>query len=128
MPSSLTFKSNFYNDCHIDENKKSSTMLTLYENIKKLHIIRNIGVRIYIRNLLANLSYEMLIFTIPVMVYIATISAISNYESYDTFLLRILFALSISTAAMPFILLLVKTIPILHIIKGSSSIPFASNM
>jgi hypothetical protein len=70
----------------------------------------------------------MPIFTIPVIIYFAVISAISNYESYDTFLLRILFALSISIATMPFVLLSIRTIPILHIIKGSSSIPFASNM
>lgn len=98
----------------------------LFENVKKLHILRNIGVRIYLRNMLANLSYEMLILTIPVIAYVALIAAISNYEDYNTFMLRTLFAISISMATMPFVLLLVRTIPILHIIKGSSSIPFAS--
>ncbi len=101
---------------------------SLFQNVKKLHIIRNIGVRIYIRNLLASLSYEMLILTIPVIAYTGAIASISNYGNYDAFLLRILFAVSISTATMPFVLLLIRTIPILHIIKGSSSIPFSSNM
>lgn len=97
----------------------------LYETIKHLHVLRSICLRIYIRDTVATLSYELLISTIPIIAFIAAISSISNYEQYNILLLRILFAISLSAAALPFILLLVRNLPILHLVKSSSTIPFA---
>lgn len=96
-----------------------------YETIKHLHVLRSICLRIYIRDTVATLSYDLLVSTIPIIAFIAAISSISNYEQYNILLLRILFAISLSTAALPFILLLVRNLPILHLVKSSSTIPFA---
>ncbi len=97
----------------------------LYETIKHLHVLRSICQKIYIRDTVATLSYELLVSTIPIIAFIAAISSISDYEQYNILLLRILFAISLSTAALPFILLLVRNLPILHLVKSSSTIPFA---
>ncbi len=97
----------------------------LFEVSKRLHIVRNISARIYIRNSLTKLSFEMVVSTIPIITLSAIISAISNYGDYPTFHLRILFSASMSTVIMPFILLFVRTIPVLQLIHASSSIPFA---
>jgi hypothetical protein len=97
-----------------------------YNLIKNLHILRNISSKIYLRNLLSNLTYELLITTIPIIAFIGVISSISNYENYNINLLRILFGISISIAIMPFIILFIRTIPIVNMIKDLSSIPFAS--
>ena len=96
-----------------------------YETIKHLHVLRSICQRIYIRDTVATLSYDLLVSTIPIIAFIAAISSISNYEQYNILLLRILFAISLSAAALPFILLLVRNLPILHLVKSSSTIPFA---
>ena len=96
----------------------------LFDILKKLHIIRNISVRIFIRNSLTELSIEMLISTIPIITFTAIISSISNYEQYDPLLLRLLFAASSSVVVMPFLQLFVRTMPVLAVIHGSSSIPF----
>jgi hypothetical protein len=97
-----------------------------YNLIKNLHILRNISSKIYLRNLLSNLNYELLVATIPIITFIGAISSISNYENYNIVLLRILFGISISIAIMPFIILFIRTIPIVNLIKDLSSIPFAS--
>jgi hypothetical protein len=94
--------------------------------IKNLHILRNISSKIYLRDLLSNLTYELLISTIPIIAFIGVISSISNYENYNINLLRILFGISISIAIMPFIILFIRTIPIVNLIKDLSDIPFAS--
>jgi hypothetical protein len=94
--------------------------------IKNLHILRNISSKIYLRNLLSNLTYELLTVTIPIIAFIGVISSISNYENYNITLLRILFGISISVAIMPFIILFIRTIPLVNMIKDLSSIPFAS--
>lgn len=96
----------------------------LFDISKKLHIIRNISVRIFIRNSLTELSIEMLISTIPIITFTAIISSISNYEQYNPLLLRLLFAASSSIVVMPFLQLFVRTMPVLAVIHGSSSIPF----
>jgi hypothetical protein len=97
----------------------------LFETSKRLHIIRNISARIYIRNSLTKLSFEMLISTIPIITFAAIISAISNYDQYNALFLRLLFAASMSVVVMPFVLLFVRTMPMLALIHSSSSIPFA---
>jgi hypothetical protein len=104
-----------------DDNSKN-----FHNLIKNLHILRNISSKIYLRNLLSNLTYELLVATIPIIAFIGVISSISNYENYDLILLRILFGISISIAIMPFIILFIRTIPIVNLIKDLSSIPFAS--
>lgn len=96
----------------------------LFDISKKLHIIRNISVRIFIRNSLTELSIEMLISTIPIITFTAIISSISNYEQYNPLLLRLLFAASSSIVVMPFLQLFVRTMPVLAVIHSSSSIPF----
>lgn len=96
----------------------------LFDISKRLHILRNISVRIYIRNSLTKLSFEMLISTIPIITFAAVIAAISNYEQYNTLLLRLLFAASSSIVIMPFLQLFVRTIPVLAVVHSSSSIPF----
>ena len=96
----------------------------LFDISKRLHIIRNISVRIYIRNSLTKLSFEMLMSTIPIITFVAIISAISNYEQYNTLFLRLLFAASSSIVIMPFLQLFVRTMPVLAVTHSSSSIPF----
>jgi hypothetical protein len=108
----------------LDNNDNDSK--NFYNLIKNLHILRNISSKIYLRNLLSNLTYELLIATIPIITFIGAISSISNYENYNIVLLRILFGISISIAIMPFIILFIRTIPIVNLIKDLSSIPFAS--
>jgi hypothetical protein len=108
----------------LDNNDNDSK--NFYNLIKNLHILRNISSKIYLRNLLSNLTYELLTATIPIIAFIGAISSISNYENYNIALLRILFGISISIAIMPFIILFIRTIPIVNMIKDLSSIPFAS--
>ena len=108
----------------LDNNDDDSN--NFYNLIKNLHILRNISSKIYLRNLLSNLTYELLISTIPIIAFIGVISSISNYQNYDIFLLRVLFGISISIAIMPFIILFIRTIPIVNLIKDLSDIPFAS--
>jgi hypothetical protein len=108
----------------LDNNDNDSK--NFYNLIKNLHILRNISSKIYLRNLLSNLTYELLTATIPIIAFIGVISSISNYENYNINLLRILFGISISIAIMPFIILFIRTIPIVNMIKDLSSIPFSS--
>jgi hypothetical protein len=96
----------------------------LFDISKRLHIVRNISVRIYIRNSLTKLSFEMLVSTIPIITFAAVIAAISNYGEYNTLYLRLLFAASSSVVIMPFLQLFVRTMPVLAVIHSSSSIPF----
>ena len=96
-----------------------------YETFLKLQLLKSIIYGIYMRNTLANLSYEMLASAIPIITFIGIIASVSNYESYDVFTLRIFFAISISSAAIPFLLLFIRIIPLLHLIKEASTIPFA---
>ena len=72
----------------------------LYESIKRLHIFRNICSRIFNRHSLANLSYELLVFSIPILAFIGAIASISDYNTYNVFLLLVLFTISISIATM----------------------------
>jgi hypothetical protein len=89
--------------------------------------LRNISSKIYLRNLLSNLTYKLLIATIPIIAFIGIISSISTYQNYNIFLLRVFFGISISILIMPFIILFFSTIPIVNLIKDLSDIPFASN-
>lgn len=103
-----------------DHNKKA-----LFESLKRLHVLKSIGYSIFVRNTLADLSKELLISAIPVITFIGLIASISNYENYPITLLRFLFAISIAITSIPFILLFIRTMPILHLIKTSSTIPFS---
>lgn len=107
-------------DPNNDDNSKN-----FYNLIKNLHVLRNISSKIYLRNLLSNLTYELLVATIPIIAFIGVISSISNYENYNIILLRIFFSISISIAIMPFIILFIRTIPIVNLIKDLSDIPFS---
>ena len=104
----------------------NSQINNLYESIKRLHIFRNICSRIFIRHSLTNLSYELFVSSIPIIAFIGAIASISNYNIYNTFLLRILFTISISIAILPFIILFIRIIPILYLVKDISTIPFGS--
>lgn len=108
----------------LDNNDEESK--NFYNLIKNLHILRNISSKMYLRNLLSNLTYELLIASIPIIAFIGVISSISNYENYNIVLLRILFSISISIAIMPFIILFIRTIRIVNLIKELSDIPFSS--
>lgn len=107
-------------DPNNDDNSKN-----FYNLIKNLHVLRNISSKIYLRNLLSNLTYELLVATIPIIAFIGVISSISNYENFNIVLLRIFFSISISIAIMPFIILFIRTIPIVNLIKDLSDIPFS---
>ncbi len=96
-----------------------------YQSFRKLHLLKSICYKIYIRNMLTDLSYELLASAIPIITFIGLVSSISNYGDYNTFMIRVLFATSISVAAIPFLLLFIRVIPILHLIKEASTIPFA---
>lgn len=67
----------------------------------------------------------MLAFAIPIIAFASIISAISNYELYNALHLRMLFAASMSTVILPFVLFFIRIMPVLQLIQGSSSIPFA---
>ena len=97
----------------------------LYESLKRLHVLKSIGYSIFIRNTLADLSKELLFSSIPVIIFIGSIASISNYENYSMLLIRTLFAVSIAIVSIPFILLFIRTLPVLHLIKASSTIPFS---
>lgn len=112
----LNFKTKIYN------NEKS---VALYEILKRLHVLKSIGYSIFIRNTLADLSKELLISSIPVITFIGLIASISNYENYPILTIRILFSISITVVTIPFIILFIRTIPILYLIKVSSTIPFS---
>jgi hypothetical protein len=73
----------------------------LYESIKRLRIFRNICSRISIRHSLTNLTYELLVSSIPIIAFIGAIASISDYNTYNVFLLRVLFSISISIAITP---------------------------
>jgi hypothetical protein len=105
--------------------EKEDNANAVYESLKRLHVLKSIGYSIFIRNMLADLSKELLISSIPVITFIGLIASISNYENYDILMLRILFAISITIASIPFILLFIRTMPILYLIKTSSTIPFS---
>lgn len=96
-----------------------------YQTFQKLHLLKSICYKIYIRNMLTDLSYELLASAIPIITFIGLVSSISNYGDYNTFMIRVLFATSISVAAIPFLLLFIRVIPVLHLIKEASTIPFA---
>ncbi|WP_458745991.1 hypothetical protein [Candidatus Nitrosocosmicus sp. T] len=104
---------------------KEDNAKAVYESLKRLHVLKSIGYSIFIRNMLADLSKELLISSIPVITFIGLIASISNYENYDILMLRVLFAISITIASIPFILLFIRTMPILYLIKASSTIPFS---
>ncbi len=105
--------------------EKEDNANAVYESLKRLHVLKSIGYSIFIRNMLADLSKELLISSIPVITFIGLIASISNYENYDILMLRTLFAISITIASIPFILLFIRTMPILYLIKTSSTIPFS---
>ena len=105
----------------------NSELMNLYNVLKTLHVVRNIGSNIFLRNSLNNLSIELLAFTIPIIVFIGAIVSISDYNNHNTFFLRILITTSISIAIIPFIILFIKTIPILYLLKDVSTIPFGSS-
>ena len=104
----------------------NSEIMNLYNLMKSLHVIRNIGSNIFIRNSLNNLSFKLLVFTIPIIVFIGSIVSISYYDNHHAFILRILFTMSISNAIMPFVILFIKSISILYLLKDVSTIPFGS--
>lgn len=105
--------------------EKEDNAKAVYESLKRLHVLTSIGYSIFIRNTLADLSKELLISSIPVITFIGLIASISNYENYDMLIIRLLFAISITIVAIPFILLFIRTMPILYLIKASSTIPFS---
>ncbi len=96
-----------------------------YEIYQRLHLLKSFSFRIYIRNMLTDLSHEMLASAIPIITFIGFIASISSYNDYNLFLLRILFATSISIVSIPFLLLFIRVLPILYLIKDASTIPFA---
>lgn len=95
-----------------------------YETFQRLHLLKSFSFRIYVRNMLTDLSHEMLASAIPIITFIGFIASISSYNDYNLFLLRILFAISISIASIPFLLLFIRILPILYLIKDASTIPF----
>lgn len=106
-------------------NVKSNERINEFFNIiKSLHLIRNISSEIYIRNTLTNLSTDLLISIIPILVLTTAISSISNYEQYDSLLLRIFFSINLSVVIIPFIILFLRLLPLLHIVRELSTIPF----
>lgn len=106
-------------------NVKSNEHINEFFNIiKSLNLIRNISSEIYIRNTLTNLSTDLLISIIPILVLTTAISSISNYEQYDSLFLRILFSINLSAVIIPFIILFLRLLPLLHIIRELSTIPF----
>lgn len=113
---------NFCMNSNKEDNAKAGAV---YESLKRLHVLKSIGYSIFIRNMLADLSKELLISSIPVITFIGLIASISNYENYDILMLRVLFAISITIASIPFTLLFIRTMPILYLIKASSTIPFS---
>jgi hypothetical protein len=101
------------------DNKQTEREKELFDTAMRLDVIRNIGVEIFIRNSLSKLSYEMLILAIPTIIFTAIISTFS--DGSNTLYLRLLFATGMAAVALPFLLLFVRTMPILQLMTGSSS-------
>jgi len=112
-------KMKFASEYDNNNNKQTEKEKELFETAKRLDVIRNNGVEIFIRNSLSKLSYEMLILAIPTIMFTAIISTVS--DGSNTLYLRLLFATGMAAVALPFLLLFVRTMPILQLITGSSS-------
>jgi hypothetical protein len=102
-----------------DNNKQTEREKELFDTVMRLDVIRNIGVEIFIRNSLSKLSYEMLIIAIPTIIFTGIISTFS--DGSNTLYLRLWLATGMAAVALPFLLLFVRTMPILQLMTGSSS-------
>ena len=74
--------------------------------------------------MLTGLTFDMLALAVPIITLIGLIASISDYKQYNSFMLRTVFAMSLSIAAIPFLLLFIRIIPILYLVKDASTIPF----
>ncbi|MDQ3851210.1 MAG: hypothetical protein M3299_00070 [Thermoproteota archaeon] len=104
----------------------SGAVKEFFETLRRLHVLRNIGSTIFIRHNIANLSYEMLLSTIPVIIVTAAVSFAFHYDKYDPTTVRLIYASTFSIATLPFILFAIRTIPIVHLTKSNSGLPFSS--
>ena len=103
---------------------KNSDEKKFFEIFQRAHILKSISYRIYIRNMLTGLTFDMLASAVPIITLIGLIASISDYKQYNSFMLRTVFAMSLSIAAIPFLLLFIRIIPILYLVKDASTIPF----
>ncbi len=121
------------NDSYNNENNNinninNEKLRDFYNSIKHLDILKNICIKIYVRNILTSLAIEMLVFTIPIIIFAAILSSnsiVSFHGESPSNSLRILYAIGLSIIILPFELFFVKSIPVLYLMKNSSAFPFS---
>ncbi len=118
------------NDSTIINNiPKDEELRDFYNTIKYLDILKNICIKVYVRNTLTSLAIEMLAFTIPIIIFAAILGsnpAIYFHGESIRDILRILYAIGMSVIIFPFELLLVRSVPVLYLMmKNSSALPFS---
>ena len=101
-----------------DDDKKPKFLQALLE----LHALKYILAGIYIRRSITALSNDMLISVVPIMSFIAALSSFSTFS--DISMLRILFSVGLAIVFLPFILLVVRVIPMVYLMRSNSSLPF----
>jgi Na+-transporting methylmalonyl-CoA/oxaloacetate decarboxylase gamma subunit len=91
----------------------------------KLHALKYILAGVYIRHSITALSNDMLISVVPIMSFIAALSSLNDFSNIS--MIRILFATGLAVVFLPFILLVVRVIPIVHLMRSNSHLPFPYN-
>ncbi len=95
------------------------------EVLLKLHALKYMLAGIYIRRSITAISNEMLISVVPIISLIAALSSLNDFSNIS--MIRILFAVGLTVVFLPFILLVMRVIPMVHLIKSNSSLPFSYN-
>ena len=104
---------------------KKEEMPKFLEVLLKLHALKYMLAGIYIRRSITAISNEMLISVVPIISLIAALSSLNDFSNIS--MIRILFAVGLTVVFLPFILLVMRVIPMVHLIKSNSSLPFSYN-
>ena len=104
-------------------NKKE--MPKFLQVLLELHALKYVLAGIYIRRSITAISNDMLISVVPIISFIAALSSLNDFSNIS--MIRILFALGLTIVFLPFILLVVRVIPMVHLIKSNSNLPFSYN-
>jgi hypothetical protein len=111
-----------------DNNINNEELRDFYNTVKHLDVLKNICIKVYVRDTLTSLAIEMLVFTIPIIIFDAILSSnsvVSFHSELSSNSSKILYAIGISVIIFPFGLLLVRSVPILYLMRSSSALPFS---
>jgi hypothetical protein len=93
-----------------------------FQVLLELHALKYILARIYIRHSITGVSNDMLISVVPIMSFIAALSSFNAFSDISMF--RVIFSAGLAVVLLPFILLVVRVIPIVHLMRSNSNLPF----